>query len=213
MKNITVSVSEDVYRNARIRAAERGSSVSALVADYLRSLSDGGAEFARLQQQQRRIQQEIGEFRRVTVSIAISSTSVRFADTNVLLYAISTDASEQDKAALANSLLDAPDLCLSVQVLQEFYVQATRASRSDAISHDQAAALIESFLRFPVQETTADLMRAALTTSRRFGISYWDAAILEASRSLGATVVLSEDLSDGMGYDGVRVENPFREAS
>ena len=63
MKNITVSVPDDVYRNARIRAAERGSSVSALVADYLQSLSDSGAEFARLQEQQRRIQKEIREFR------------------------------------------------------------------------------------------------------------------------------------------------------
>jgi predicted nucleic acid-binding protein len=51
-----------------------------------------------------------------------------------------------------------------------------------------------------------------LATRRRFGISYWDAAILEAGRSLGCDVVLSEDLSDGQHYDGVRVENPFVEA-
>jgi predicted nucleic acid-binding protein len=43
-----------------------------------------------------------------------------------------------------------------------------------------------------------------------FQLSYWDAAILEAARSLGCAVVLSEDLSDGQDYDGVRVENPFR---
>jgi predicted nucleic acid-binding protein len=53
-------------------------------------------------------------------------------------------------------------------------------------------------------------MLAAFATHRRFGISYWDAAILEASRSLGCDVVLSEDLSDGEDYAGVRVENPFR---
>ncbi len=62
MKNITVSVPDDVYRNARIRAAERGSSVSALVADYLRSLSEREAEFARLETQQRRVQEEIARF-------------------------------------------------------------------------------------------------------------------------------------------------------
>ena len=63
MKNITVSVPEDVYRDARIRAAERGSSVSALVADYLRSLSDAQSEFARLEAQQRRVQDQIVSFR------------------------------------------------------------------------------------------------------------------------------------------------------
>lgn len=65
MRNITVSVPDDVYRAARIRAAERGSSVSAIVAEYLRSLSGGGAESARLEAQQRRIQRQIKRFRAV----------------------------------------------------------------------------------------------------------------------------------------------------
>jgi plasmid stability protein len=60
--NITVSVPDDVYRAARIRAAERGSSVSALVAEFLRSLSEQEAEFARLEDQQRRIQARIDRF-------------------------------------------------------------------------------------------------------------------------------------------------------
>jgi plasmid stability protein len=63
VKNITVSVPEDVYRTARIRAAEQGSSVSALVGEYLRSLSEDDAEFARLEDQQRRVQAEIERFR------------------------------------------------------------------------------------------------------------------------------------------------------
>jgi len=63
MKNVTVTVPDDVYRTARIRAAERGSSVSALVTDYLRSLAGGDAEFARLEAQQLRIQAEIEQFR------------------------------------------------------------------------------------------------------------------------------------------------------
>ncbi len=62
MKNITVSVPDDVYRMARIRAAERGSSVSAIVTEYLRSLSGDSAEFARLESQQRRIQRQIKRF-------------------------------------------------------------------------------------------------------------------------------------------------------
>ncbi len=63
MKNITVSVPDDVYRAARIRAAEEGRSVSGLVATYLRSLSDGATEFSRLEAQQRRIQGQIDHFR------------------------------------------------------------------------------------------------------------------------------------------------------
>ena len=62
MKNVTVSVPDDIYRTARIRAAERGTSISGMVADYLRSLSSD-TEFARLEAQQRRIQREIGRFR------------------------------------------------------------------------------------------------------------------------------------------------------
>jgi predicted nucleic acid-binding protein len=137
---------------------------------------------------------------------------VRFVDTNVLLYAISNDPEEQGKAAKANEILASRDVALSVQVLQEFYVQATRESRSDALTHAQAAALVESFLRFPVLDVTADVMLSAMATRERFRISYWDAAIIEASRSLGCMTVLSEDLADGASYDGVRVENPFREA-
>lgn len=134
---------------------------------------------------------------------------MRFVDTNVLLYAVSRDPEEQHKAQRSNEILASRDLALSVQVLQEFYVQATRASRADPLSHEQAAKLIESFLRFAVQEITTTVMLAALATRRRFGISYWDAAILEAGRELGCDVVLSEDLADGADYAGIRVENPF----
>ncbi len=138
---------------------------------------------------------------------------MRFVDTNVLLYAASTAPEEQTKTRLALSLLDRNDLALSVQVLQEFYVQATRSGKRDRLTHEQAALLIESFLRFPVQETTVQLMQAALAVKERFRISYWDAAILVAARMLGCQTVLSEDLRHGQVYDGVRVVDPFvREA-
>jgi len=63
MKNITVSVPEDVYRSARVRAAEEGSSVSALVTHYLRSLEERESEFARLEKLQGQVFAEIGRFR------------------------------------------------------------------------------------------------------------------------------------------------------
>ena len=89
---------------------------------------------------------------------------MRFVDTNVLLYAISRDPAEQDKAKRAGEILADHDLALSAQVLQEFYVQATRASRPDPISHQQAVRLIESFRRFPVQDITSAIVMAALDT-------------------------------------------------
>jgi predicted nucleic acid-binding protein len=135
---------------------------------------------------------------------------VEFVDTNILLYAISRAPEDQDKADRANALLDAGDVALSVQVLQEFYVQSTRESRADRITHEQATRLIESLLVFPVANVTTEVALAAIATRARFKISYWDAAIIEAARSLGCEVVLSEDLGDGQDYAGVRVENPFR---
>ena len=134
---------------------------------------------------------------------------MRFVDTNVLLYAASTAEDEREKALRARDLLEAEDLALSVQVLQEFYVQATRPTRAQRLSHEQAAGLVEAFLRFPVQDTTVALVRAALETAARFSVSYRDAAIIEAARGLGCATLLTEDLGDGTDYGGVRVVNPF----
>lgn len=136
---------------------------------------------------------------------------MRFVDTNVLLYAVSRARDERDKSAVAREILRRRDLALSIQVLQEFYVQATRETRPDRLRHDQAVRLVESFCRFPVQELSLSIVRAAFVTRARWGLSYWDAAILEAARASGCEVVLSEDLTDREDYDGVRVENPFRE--
>lgn len=145
-----------------------------------------------------------------TGSIATPCTNVTFVDTNVLLYAISRDPGDQVKAAQANEILDSRNVELSVQVLQEFYVQATRPTRPRPLSHTQAVGFLRTMLGFPVQELTTAIVLAALATRERFRLSYWDAAILEAARALGCDVVLSEDLTDGRDYDGVRVENPFR---
>ncbi len=138
---------------------------------------------------------------------------MRFVDTNILLYAISKDPAERRKTEIAIELLGAPvgELALSVQVLQEFYVQATRVSREGALPHLLAEAYIEHWQALEVQDNTLDLFRAAVASSRRFKISYWDAAIVEAARMAGCDIVLSEDLGDGQSYGGVRVRNPFRQ--
>ena len=58
--------------------------------------------------------------------------------------------------------------------------------------------------------TTVDVLKSALETKRRRRLSYWDAVVVAAARSLGCEVLLSEDLSHGRDYDGVRVVDPFR---
>jgi predicted nucleic acid-binding protein len=77
-----------------------------------------------------------------------------FIDTNVLLYSISRDPAEARKRDIAVAIVDTDNLALSVQVLQEFYVQATRATRPDAVPHEIAVGLIRTWLRFKVQEVT-----------------------------------------------------------
>lgn len=135
---------------------------------------------------------------------------MRFVDTNILLYSVSLRRKEAQKAEIAVAILGRDDLCLSVQVLQEFYVQATRTSKPDALSHRDAVAFISKWVRFPVQEMTVALMQTAFSTKARWQISYWDAAIIEAARISGCDEVLSEDLSHGQDYGGVGVTNPFR---
>lgn len=62
MRTITLSVPDEIYRQARIHAAEQGTSVSALVAAHLRSLSGLDTELARLAALQRRTFESVKEF-------------------------------------------------------------------------------------------------------------------------------------------------------
>ena len=134
---------------------------------------------------------------------------MRFVDTNVLLYVVSSVPAEAAKAARAAALLNETDLALSVQVLQEFYVQATHSARTMPIGHDAATALLATFSRFPILDITQPLVLAAIVTSVRWHVNYWDAAIIEAARASGCDTLLTEDLRHGQDFAGVRVVNPF----
>ena len=134
---------------------------------------------------------------------------MRFVDTNVLIYAVSVLPQDVDKRRRALELLRGSDLAISVQVLQEFYHQATRPTRPGQMTHDDALAFLGALLRFPVQAMTLELFLDAVSISQRFGLSYWDGAILAAARASGCDAVYSEDLSHSQDYDGIRVINPF----
>lgn len=137
-------------------------------------------------------------------------TTPRFLDTNILLYSISRGSTEHTKRAIAEDLLDADDNVLSVQVLQEFYVQATRPTRADALPHDIAAGLVRTWLRFKVQDNTRTILLGALDIKATHRLSYWDAAIVAAARAMGCRELMSEDMTHGREVEGVTIINPFR---
>ena len=134
---------------------------------------------------------------------------MRFIDTNVLVYAISIAPEDEPKRRIARELLARTDLALSAQVLQEFYVQATRPTGPAALEHRETVDFMEALQRFPIQAITLDVVLSACVVRARFGLSYWDSAILAAARISGCTVVCSEDMNAGQDYNGVRVINPF----
>ena len=136
---------------------------------------------------------------------------MRFVDTNVLLYAVSAVAEQSGKRERAIDLLDGGDLAISVQVLQEFYHQAIRPGRPAALTPEQALRFIRSIDGFPLQSMTLEVFLAGVSISRRYGLAYWDGAILAAARAMGCDAVYSEDMSDTQDYGGVRVINPFAE--
>ncbi len=134
---------------------------------------------------------------------------MRLADTNVLLYAVSNQEDDAGKRARAAATLMEPDLALSVQVLQEFYHQATRPHGPAGLTHEQALEFLRPLRTLPTQDITVELFTRATGIKARFGVSYWDAAILAAAKLLDCEAVYSEDLSHDQSYDGVMVINPF----
>lgn len=97
---------------------------------------------------------------------------------------------------------------LSAQVVQEFFHVATRKDRL-GISFEAAEKVVACLQMFPILPITYPLVHQAIKLSKSYQIGYFDAAILEAARQLGCSVLYSEDLNHGQDYKGVRVENPF----
>ncbi len=132
-----------------------------------------------------------------------------FIDTNILLYSISTDPAEKSKQGKAIELLDRPGGALSVQVLQEFYVQATTRTRKSPLTQQDARDLIFSWTRFAVQDMTMAILAGALDIQVSHGFSYWDSAIVAAASELRCPILYTEDLSHGQRAEGVQIVNPF----
>ena len=139
---------------------------------------------------------------------------MRFVDTNVALYAVSSQTKEATKRRISLDVLsqEPRNLAISAQVLGEFYSQVTRPSRIDPLLHEEAVEVIEDLKRFYVQPLTLQTVDQALEYRQKFGLNYWDCLILATARQSGCDAVYSEDMSSGQDYDGISVINPFDEA-
>ena len=136
--------------------------------------------------------------------------SVRsFFDTNVLICADDKGAPAKQRRSL--ELIEehrrARTGVVSLQVLQEYFVTATRKLQLDArIARRKVELLAEFDVAAP---ELADIL-AAIDLHRLHGFSFWDALILRAAQQAGCSVVFSEDMQGTREIDGLHIVNPFR---
>lgn len=138
----------------------------------------------------------------------------QFVDTNLLVYAHDTSAGAKRDCAVAllEALWESRLGCLSIQVLQEFYVTITRKV-AQPLETGAAAQILADLSVWRVQTPEVRDVLAAIELQRRYGLAFWDAMILQSAARLGCEIVWSEDLNPGQIYEGVRAVNPFAELS
>jgi len=138
------------------------------------------------------------------------TAELTFVDTNVLLYAHDRSAGlKRDVAArLVADLWGSRHGVMSTQVLQEFYVNATR-KLPHPLSAPKARDIISRYSTWPTHRIEPADVIAASVLEKRSRLSFWDALVVVSAGRLGATLLVSEDLQDGRTIAGVRIENPF----
>ena len=137
----------------------------------------------------------------------------QFVDTNVLIYAHdqSAGAKHERASALLKELWENSNGCLSVQVLQEFYVNVTRKI-AKPLDVDTAKRVIADLGQWTVHSPNVEDVVEAIDAQGRFKLSFWDSMIITSAARLDCGIVWSEDLNDGQNYDDVKVINPFKQA-
>ena len=127
-----------------------------------------------------------------------------FIDSNVILYLLSHDAAKADKA---ESILQAGGV-ISVQVLNEVVSVCQRKLKMPWNEIDAVLQAVKASVQVvPLTEATHKL---AVQLCKRYQLSFYDAHICAAALIAGSTVLLSEDMQDGMVVDNLVVKNPFR---
>jgi predicted nucleic acid-binding protein len=131
-----------------------------------------------------------------------------FLDANILVYAQDRDspAKRRRSREVIAALAEAATGVISTQVLQEFYVAATRKL---GVAPLAAKGVMQTFKVFEIVQTSPDLIEQAIDCSVLNGVSFWDALIVVAAAASGCTIVYSEDLNPGQTIQGVRIENPL----
>jgi predicted nucleic acid-binding protein len=132
-----------------------------------------------------------------------------FVDTNVLIYAHDIDATFKQAAAksVLQELWTERSGVLSMQVLQEFYVNVTRKI-TRPISRASARLIVNSYSTWCVESVPADIA-TAFRIEDEARIGFWDALIVASAVKSGATQILSEDLNPGQVIAGIRIVSPF----
>ncbi len=141
-------------------------------------------------------------------------SDVTFVDTNVLIYAHDVDAGPKREAAIdgLRRLWVEDSGALSVQVLQEFYVNVTRKLASP-LARATAREVVQSYGLWVRQPTSVATILRATDLAEMAQLSFWDALIVAAAEQAGATELLSEDLNAGQTIAGILIVNPFLGAS
>jgi predicted nucleic acid-binding protein len=98
--------------------------------------------------------------------------------------------------------------CLSVQVLQEFYVNVTEKV-SKPLSSEAAAQIVSDLSAWQVHRPGVEDIHEPIRMQHRYQMSFWDAMIVTSAIQLGCTTLWSEDLNPGQHYDQVKVATPF----
>lgn len=120
-----------------------------------------------------------------------------FLDTNILVYAIESQGPSPTKTVAAQRWVRRTDVCLSTQVLGEFYRAVTHPRRAMPLKHEEAVSWVQLWQRHDVRSITPAHVDLALEITARYQVSYFDALILAAARLAGCAIVLSEDLQSG----------------
>lgn len=133
-----------------------------------------------------------------------------FFDTNVLVYLFDQDnpVKQCRVRELFQDEVEAGRFVVSTQVLQEFYVAATRKLAVPLPAADAEEA-VRALAELTIVSIDPPLILSAIGRSREMQVSFWDALIIEAALSAGASKLLTEDLQDGRQIGSMRIENPF----
>lgn len=136
----------------------------------------------------------------------------KFVDTNILVYAHDTSAGDKRNHAktIIQELWDSRTGCLSVQVLQEFYVAVTQKV-SNPLEAEPATRIISDLSYWCLHTPEAKDVLGAIDLHQHYQFSFWDAMIIWSATQLGCHIILSDDLNPGQVYQGVTVVNPFKD--